>query len=282
MMIKGQVAELSAGASPSARQRRHAGRNGAVVPQLFGAWTQVFHRVRAARRIVLFLDFDGTLVPFAARPEDAWLAPAARRALRQLVGNRRVRVIVLSGRRRSDVMKRVGVRGVRYLGLYGWESGAVSSLPAESHVLLQKLRTALASRLRALPGIHIEDKRYSFSIHFRAANPASAGRAFRILCRSLREIAPSFRIVEGDKVWEIVPPQVETKAVAIRMVLSAIRRPFLVIYAGDTISDEEAFRVLKSGITIQVGRSRPTNARFRLRSPREAQIFLTRLAEALT
>ncbi len=268
-------------ANSSARTRRYAARNRVVVPHLLGAWTHVSARARAARLVLLFLDFDGTLVPFAARPEDAWLAPAARRAIRQLVRNRMVRVIILSGRRRSDVMKRVGVKGVRYLGLYGWESGAVSSLPEETQELVARLRTALASQLRDLHGIQMEDKGYSFSIHFRAANPASVGRAFRTLRRCLHEIAPALRIVEGDKVWEIVPPQVGTKAVALRMVLSAIRQPFLVIYAGDTVTDEEAFSMLKSGITIQVGRSRPTHARYRLRSPREVQIFLTRLAEAL-
>lgn len=271
---------LSARAIPPPGTRRYASR-GRIVPHLLGAWTRVSPRVRSARLLLLFLDFDGTLVPLAARPEDAWLAPAPRRALRRLVRHRMVRVIILSGRRRSDVMKRVGVKGVRYLGLYGWERGAVSSLPGDTQVLLERIRVALASQLPAFHGIHIEDKGYSFSIHFRAATPASAGRAFRILTRSLREIAPSLRVVEGDKVWEIVPPQVETKAVALRMVLSAIRRPFLVIYAGDTVADEEAFSVLRSGITIQVGRSRPTHARFRLRSPREVHIFLIRLSEAL-
>ena len=279
--MNAKLPALSPRANPPAGARRYAAHS-RIVPHLFGAWPDVSQHVRDARLVVLFLDFDGTLVPFAARPEDVWLAPAARRAIRQLVRHRMVRVIILSGRRRSDVMKRVAVKGVRYLGLYGWESGAVSSLPEDTQALLARLRTALASQLRELPGIHIENKGYSFSIHFRAANPASAGRAFHILRRGLHEIAPSLRIVEGDKVWEIVPPQVETKAVALRMVLSAIRHPFLVIYAGDTVSDEEAFSLLKSGITIHVGRSRPTHARFRLRSPREAQIFLTRLAEALS
>ena len=162
-------------ANSSARTRRYAARNRVVVPHLLGAWTHVSARARAARLVLLFLDFDGTLVPFAARPEDAWLAPAARRAIRQLVRNRMVRVIILSGRRRSDVMKRVGVKGVRYLGLYGWESGAVSSLPEETQELVARLRTALASQLRDLHGIQMEDKGYSFSIHFRAANPASVG-----------------------------------------------------------------------------------------------------------
>lgn len=267
---------------PSARARRPPVRNRIAVPHLFGAWADVSARLRAAPLVILFLDFDGTLVPFTSRPEDAWPTPGARRVLRQLLRTGRLRVIVLSGRRRSDLMRRVGVKGVRYLGLYGWERGAGSSLPPATHLLLAGLRAALALQLGDLHGIHIEDKGYSFSIHFRSAIPASAGRAFEILRRCLRQEAPSLRIVQGDKVWEVVPPQVQSKAAALRACLGAFHPPFLVVYAGDTITDEEAFSVLKSGITIQVGRSRPTRARYRLRNPGEVKLFLVRLAEALS
>src|SRR6185295_10019620 len=98
-------------------------------PHLFGCWNEVAARMKSAPAIALFLDFDGTLAPLHARPEDVRLATGMRRAIRALGRNPRVRVCVISGRRRADVREKIGISGIRYLGLHGWEGigGAVIS-----------------------------------------------------------------------------------------------------------------------------------------------------------
>ena len=50
---------------------------------------------------ILFLDFDGTLVPIQDRPEDVWLDNATRRTLSRLVRSPRFRVWIVTGRRRA-------------------------------------------------------------------------------------------------------------------------------------------------------------------------------------
>src|SRR5215469_14437782 len=87
-------------------------------------WTAVRPRVRNAKMIALFLDFDGTLAPLAAHPGLVQLPAATRHVLRRLSRRQRLRVWVISGRRQADVCERVAIGGVRCLGLYGSENGS--------------------------------------------------------------------------------------------------------------------------------------------------------------
>jgi trehalose-phosphatase len=251
-----------------------------ALPHLFAAWGEVIARVRAARRVVLFLDFDGTLAPISARPEGAELVPATRRILRQLSHRKKFHIVILSGRRRADIMRRVRVKRARYLGLYGWERERGSDLPQEEQALLERVRSALQRELRHARGIHLEEKAHTLAVHFRGADPATALRVQEMLRERLRSLAPALRIVKGNEVWEIVPPQVKDKVVAVRRVLRVLGRPGLVIYAGDTAADERAFAALRDEITIHVGALRRTQARYRLRDPSELRIMLARLVEA--
>jgi trehalose 6-phosphate phosphatase len=268
-------------ADPGARTTVRASGHKSAVPHLFQDWERICECLRGAKRVALFLDFDGTLVPFADRPGDVRLAPTTRRLLRRLANHPRVCVTILSGRRRADIIERIHIRGVQYLGLYGWERGARPILSGETMALLRVAHRTLAQSLQKYRGVRMEDKEYMFAIHFRGAAAATVRRAFRALRKSLRSLASPLRIVPGEKVWEIVPPQVQGKGAAIRRALQFVAGPSLPIFVGDTLADEEAFAELKKGITIQVGRPRRTFARYRLRNPREVEIFLARLAEAL-
>src|SRR5690349_8152835 len=98
---------------------------------LFHSWNRVARRLRSRRTIALFLDFDGTLTPLRLRPEDVSLDEATRGTLSRLARNPRFRVWVVSGRRRADIRARIGVPGIRYLGLHGWEGRATKRLPAQ-------------------------------------------------------------------------------------------------------------------------------------------------------
>ncbi|HEX5430665.1 MAG TPA: trehalose-phosphatase, partial [Bryobacteraceae bacterium] len=66
-------------------------------------WPAIAGRVRAAKSVHLFTDFDGTLTPLRQRPEEVELDPATRLALLRLGRNPRVRVCVISGRRLDDL-----------------------------------------------------------------------------------------------------------------------------------------------------------------------------------
>jgi trehalose-phosphatase len=243
------------------------------------SWKKVVPLLRAANSIVLFLDFDGTLAPISSKPQSAQLAASTRRILRRLAGQRGVRVVILSGRRRADVMARVRVSKARYLGLYGWESNKTNSLPQKTQALLERVREAVAQELSRVRGFSLEDKTHAFAVHYREADPAAVGRVRTILRKHVQKSAPGFRIVGGDKVWEIVPPEVGNKAAAIRSELRGLSQPAMAICAGDTAADEPAFAALKDAITIRVGSPRHTRARYWLRNPAELELVLGKLAE---
>ena len=256
-------------------------RKRSVGQNLLDRWGEVSRRMQEATSIRLFLDFDGTLVDFRTRPNQVRLSAGTRLALRKLVRHRSLRIAIVSGRRRATVRRLVGIAGLQYMGLYGWEDRAGRRPGQTALRQLSRLRSALSGLPKELPGIYLEDKRFSMAIHFRGLS-TRAQRAARI--RTRRILAPFRRtlsVIRGDHIWEVVPRQIRGKGAAIRKELATAASPLLPIYIGDDLTDEPAFAVLRNGITVLVGADRPTKARFRLRSPDEVRMFLTRFEAEL-
>jgi len=244
---------------------------------LFNYWNQVQQCVAAAKHLAIFLDFDGTLTPIRRRPAEAKLAKETRALLGRLARHHSVTLCLISGRRRADLQKRVSVRRAIYLGLHGWErdKGARSSVAARE--LLSPARRLIARRLSGLPHIWIGDKGPCFEVHYRGANTATVRRARAIVRSVLRPLKKDVRILPGRKIWEVLPREIEGKGAAVRALLAEFPRPVLSLYVGDDTSDESAFQALPHGVTVRVGRSRRTHARFELRNPEEVFKFLQKV-----
>ncbi|SPF55894.1 putative Trehalose-phosphatase [Candidatus Sulfopaludibacter sp. SbA4] len=246
---------------------------------LFDGWQQVAERVRAAGSVALFLDFDGTLAVFAARPEDARLGHETRNALARLAIDPRMHVSIVSGRRRADIQTRVGLARVQYLGLHGWENGSTPRLRPEVQSSLDGARRWLAARVQAMPGIRIEDKGAGFSVHYRGAPDGSVSEARSAVGVAVAS-AVKLRAIPGGLSWEILPRDIGDKGTAVRHQLSLLPGHALAMYAGDDRTDEPAFAALPDGITVRVGRRALTRAQFQLRDPGEVRRFLERLRGA--
>ncbi|HEV2021253.1 MAG TPA: trehalose-phosphatase [Terriglobales bacterium] len=254
-----------------------------TTPQsLFDHWATVRRRLRAARHLAVFLDFDGSLVPLRARPEEVWLDDSGQRLLQRLARHPRVTLVLISGRRRADLRRRVNVPGARYLGLHGWEHGDGASARPGTRRLMRLARRMLAERLRGLPGIWIEDKGPVFVVHYRGASVSTARRARPIVRETLEWLQPDLRVLAGRKVWEVLPRELGGKGVAVCRLLEELPRPTLSIFIGDDVSDERAFAALRGELTVRVGRPRRTRAHFRLRNPIEVRSFLEKLEMEMT
>src|SRR5262245_56698595 len=153
----------------------------ARMPHLFENWPAVARRLRKASSVSLFLDFDGTLAKIVPRPSQARLPAATRQRLTSLAKHRSVRVCVISGRDRATLRRLVAVPEVLYLGLYGWQSGKPTVLDAWTRKSLELARHVVSQRLHRLPGIHLENKRIAFTVHYRGAPKASARKARQIV-----------------------------------------------------------------------------------------------------
>ena len=253
---------------------------------LFENWRQIGQRLRSAETVALFLDFDGTLAAVRARPEQAALDGATRRALRQLVHCPRMQVCVISGRKLDDVSSRLRVPGIAVMGLHGWDressehGPAARALGSRSSMLIDNARRELAARLTPDSGVWIEDKGPTFSVHFRGAATPAIRQARTALAEVLDPLRGALRVLHGDQVWEVVPREVRGKGVAARRRFRAFRHA-LPVYAGNDATDEPAFQALARGVTIRVGPVRPSRARFSLRSPAEVRQFLERILEEM-
>jgi trehalose-phosphatase len=271
---------------PGTRRRRLTSSNmtntSSEVPHLFDCWEQISKKISATKGIRLFLDFDGTLVPYCDAPEDVKLSAACRMVLARLVRHRRVHVAIVSGRRNVVLRKYIRVRGIQYLGLFGWEKTGGPALPRPTQKALRDLGSVLAPLPVTFPGVRVENKGASYAVHFRGVSPDVQRRVQSRTRNLLARIRPNFRMIQSNHACEIVPLHVLGKGVAMREFTRALQAPFLPIYAGDDLTDEPAFLALRGGITVRVGPFSRTHAKFRLRDPEEVFKFLEWLEEELS
>jgi len=244
---------------------------------LFEDWDNVAGRFKSARKIGLFLDFDGTLVKFRSRPEDVWLDDPARKTLGALADNPRFNVTVISGRRRDDVASRARVPAVNYLGLHGSEGREGATALPESRHALSVVRGLLADILNMCPGIWVEDKRDILTIHYRDTIAPVQAKAEQLVRCVVSRFSKWVRISSGKKVWELIPHELEDKGAAVQHELRSQGWLTLPVYIGDDAGDEPAFEALYRGITIRVGPDRKSHARYRLANVQQVRLFLARL-----
>ncbi|HEU4674430.1 MAG TPA: trehalose-phosphatase [Motilibacteraceae bacterium] len=195
---------------------------------------------------LLAVDYDGTLAPIVADPQQAVPHPDAVPTLARLAGVLG-QVAVVTGRPAAVAVSLGGldvVLGLVVLGHYGlerWEDGTVTAPPPHPGVdrARAELKALLASDGR-LAGAALEDKGASVAVHTRpAADPAGALEALRP--QAERIAADAGLVVEpGRFVLELRPPGVD-KGGALRSLLDGDRRPSAVVYAGDDLGDLAAF-----------------------------------------
>jgi trehalose 6-phosphate phosphatase len=248
---------------------------------LFDRWSEIASRVGRARSVRLFLDFDGTLVAIRRSPEGVTFSPRTRQVLDRISSHRRVTAVIVSGRRRDALRRFVRLPRVQYWGLYGWERGPARRLSRAAVWELSRVRASLVAGLRDRPGVRVEDKRMSVSVHTRGASRSERRRAHELLTSTLRPCSHLY-VLPASQVWDVLPRQIPGKGAAIRDAVRRLRAPFLPIYVGDDTTDEPAFALLDRGITVKVGGSgRDTRARYWLANPAEVRGFFERLEGAL-
>jgi trehalose 6-phosphate phosphatase len=229
-------------------------------------------RQAVAGRTLLVFDLDGTLIPIAARPEAARLQRSTRRLLAQVT--QRYPTVVLTGRDRADAARTLRGVGLKMIvGNHGLDlgGGKASKIVAAWAFQLRQQRTALR-------GVTVERKRLSITTHYRGVpNPAAARR--RVM-RVVKELLPVPRIIPGKESVNLLPDIGLNKGTALRHLIRYFRAR-AAVYVGDDATDEDAFAAAKAYavLTVRVGRSAQTAARFSL--PAQAQIddFLVRLME---
>jgi len=248
--------------------------------------------VRAARQVLFFSDFDGTLVPIRNRPTECSLDPALRENLASLAKLDRVAIGIVSGRNLSDLIARVGLDGLAYAGNHGHEiQGPDFSFrepfAVHSRAKLDRLVKEIDRGLTGIAGAWIEHKGLTASVHYREVEQAAIPRVIDVVHQVAAAAldARQFVLRRGKAVLEVRPAVDWNKGKAVCWLvdqLSSADGMPLSIYLGDDDTDEDVFAALPSGVTIRVGESDNTLAKYSLRDPLEVSSFVLWLLGILT
>jgi trehalose-phosphatase len=239
--------------------------------------------------LVIMLDVDGTLAPIAERFDEAVVPVTTQRVVAALTACDGVRVVLVSGRAARVARHMVSVANVWAIGNHGFEvmgpdgeerspAGAVDQRPAVAQAARR-----LEPLLSPVPGVILEDKSWTLSVHYRLADPA----VFPQLRSTIEEvIAPlGLRVTEGKKVLELRPAARVDKGTAVLALGKELgglpsSGAGALVYIGDDVTDEDAFRALRAravhAVTIRVTHNEPaiTAAEYTLTDPDAVRRFL--------
>ena len=231
-----------------------------------------------AKRFILFLDFDLTLSPLVKNPADAILPENTKILLKKLLEY--IRIVIVSGRALQDVKKRVNIPRVIYVGNHGLEheiNGVVKSIPIPilSRQGLEKTKKKLLKLKRKYNGVFVEDKKFTLALHYRLISPKNQPSLLADIKKINIELESySLHGVLYKKTFEIRPNIRNDKGIISLFLVKKLDNHKNVIYIGDGKTDEDAFRLLKSGITIKVGKSRHSVAKYYVHNTNEVKKFL--------
>ena len=211
-----------------------------------------------------------------------------RVVLEKLASQTGTTVAIVSGRACEDLRSRVGLDAI-LAGNHGLEIQVGNSRwrhPAavERQPALHQLCGELSGLAAKIPGALVEDKGLTASFHYRRVD----GTRVPALAEAVNAVvAPHndcFFLRHGKKVFEILPTIRWGKGSAVLRILeqlSATQGPGIAVcYIGDDSTDECAFQKLPGAITIRVGGSQPTAARFRVAGTTQVREFLDRLSKS--
>ncbi len=249
-----------------AAARRAAVKLAPVTDDDFNLW---LGRFVADHRLVLFLDYDGTLTPLRRHPSEAVLSPGMRSALEAVAARADTDVAVVSGRALDDIERLVSVPGITYAGNHGLEidGPGLDGFRHEDvgHYTARMVELAPLLEEACVAGAWVEEKGASLTVHYREADESQHER-FAEEVRAIIQRA-GFQARDAHCAIEARPPIGWDKGHAVLHILrarygAAWSASMRTVYVGDDRTDEDAFRVLSGlGITFRVGPSdEPTAA----------------------
>ena len=239
--------------------------------------------------LLLFIDYDGTLTPIVDSPEEAVLPPQMKKILECLSATNRIKIVITTGRSLKQIKAFVGLSNVVYIGSHGLEIEGpdVQYLHPgilETRSLFNYLAIKLKSVFENSPGITVEEKTFTLSVHYGHAKAEDLEKNYlRLLSVAYPYIEKSQVVLaHAKKVWELRPAVEWNKASALlwfsgRFSASIPYRSLTSMYIGDDAPDEVCFKIMRHGglgVRVTEEGDEPTHAEYYLRNPDELLEFL--------
>ncbi|KAM7493766.1 hypothetical protein LguiB_028375 [Lonicera macranthoides] len=259
------------------------------------------------KKVVMFLDYDGTLSPIVDDPDRAFMSTDMRSAVKSVA--KYFPTAIISGRSRDKVYELVGLTELYYAGSHGMDimfpvretvstdhSNCIKSTnsqgeevnlfqPAREFLpMIDEVFRSLVENTKNINGAKVENHRFCASVHYRNVDEKSWPMVAQCVRDTLKNY-PRLRLTHGRKVIEVRPVIDWDKGKAVEFLLKSLRidgsDDVLPIYIGDDRTDEDAFKVLREGnrgYGILVSSSaKESKAIFSLRDPSEVNEFLKSL-----
>jgi len=207
-------------------------------------------------------DFDGTLSPLVEERSAATILPEAKEILIELAKFPGQQVAVLSSRMLDDLIPRVEIPGL-YLG---GGSGAEWLLPDGHRMVAEgKMKSLLKARkevlddfrrIKFIPGVDVEDKKWSIAVHVRGVSPDDRASTFNSLTELVR--AKGVRILRGPDVFEVqILPEID-KLFGVKTLCSLagfVPESGMIVYSGDDENDAVAMKwvIRHGGVAFSIG-----------------------------
>ncbi|GAA2012658.1 trehalose-phosphatase [Microbacterium ulmi] len=229
--------------------------------------TDPIARIAATERLLVALDFDGTLSPLSDDPMASRMSPAARDAVGALLDAPDTVVALVSGRSMHDLRLIAEHEDDSPILLAG-SHGAEYWIPGEGRLeladdpvdlaLRDTLREHAEAATATLDGVWIEPKTFGFGVHTRRADAATAAAANATVDALIEAEAPHWRRRTGHSIIEYSfrHEGKDTGVATLRRRTDATS----VLFAGDDVTDEDALESLgPDDLGVHVGH-RPTAA----------------------
>ncbi|HSI70841.1 MAG TPA: bifunctional alpha,alpha-trehalose-phosphate synthase (UDP-forming)/trehalose-phosphatase [Gillisia sp.] len=244
---------------------------------------KILKRFQDSKSRIFFLDYDGTLVDFVDKPENAKPDPELLELITTLTKLRKTKVVLISGRDKETLgtwWENVSVELIAEHGVWIRKTGKDWQLNEKVHNdWMENVRPVIEIFCDRTPGTFIEEKNYSLAWHYRKADPDLGEIRANELSNVLKELISNhgLSVLEGNKVLEIKSSGVNKGKAAGKLLL---RRNFEFIFAiGDDWTDEVLFKELPdSAITVKVGLKK-TGATYFVNETKKVRSLLNKFIE---
>jgi len=289
--------------------------SGPRLPRGLDSIDEIKKAVKEGRKtLAMFLDYDGTLTPIVARPEEARISAEMIEVVNAVA--EKYPTSIVTGRNMNtikeflaDCLGRVNIAASHgfHIGIASTPNNGSVEIPIVNGVFvaektvgeeyLPSLKHAydeISMETMKYPGSSVENNGFSISVHYRNLEPAessqqNAEKIEKYIDELLKTPGLSQRLRKtlGKKVFEIRPHLEWNKGKAVGYLLNELmgalevcREDIVTVYIGDDVTDEDAFAVLssESDFTYLVSSNgRPTQAKYALTDPEDVQVFLKAL-----
>lgn len=236
--------------------------------------------------IFIFFDFDGTLVPIKKNPEDCYLSYELKKSLQEL--KNKIKIGIISGRDLENLKRRISIRGIYYSGSHGLqiESSEIKYINPDAQRLkpyINEISREVKKLANRFLGTLIEKKNFSFALHYRQLDTGKRKELKKLFFDIISNYNQDYiKILNGKMVFEVLPAVNWNKANAVSFLINSTKSEHFPIFIGDDITDEAVFGEIKDrGLTIKVGYSKKTMAKYFIRNQREIYKLIKNIKEAL-